>query len=324
MSYDEYLPAGLTLDDLILLCAGATAFLGIFALWLPLMERAPSTRRVQALKQRRDILFQDAVTPEKRGLAEKGMGFASRTVKRLKLMRGQTADQAQEKLLRAGYRSRDAIIVYLFFKLALPLGLAAVAAILFYGLNLYDLPPMGRLLAALGAVLVGFYAPDLFIKNKADKRQEQLRKGLPDALDLLVICAEAGLNLDAGLKRVAGELRMPAPELADELELTSIELGFLSDRREALNNLEKRTGLPSVGALVSTLAQAEKYGTPLAQSLRVLAAEMRDERLMKAEEKAARLPATLTVPMVLFIMPALFIVLIGPGILSTLDALSNM
>jgi tight adherence protein C len=151
-----------------------------------------------------------------------------------------------------------------------------------------------------------------------------MSRSLPDALDLLVICTEAGLNLDSALVRVSREIGANSPELAEELELTAVELGFLSDRRQALQNLEVRTGIQSVGALVSTLAQAEKYGTPLAQSLRVLAREMRDERLMKAEEKAARLPATLTVPMVVFILPSLFIVLIGPGILRTLDALSNL
>jgi tight adherence protein C len=148
-----------------------------------------------------------------------------------------------------------------------------------------------------------------------------LRKQLPDALDLLVICAEAGLSLDAALTRVARELGGSAPQLADEFGLTSVELGFLPNRRQALLNLAKRTDLASVRGVVNTLVQTERYGTPLAHALRVLAAEFRDERMLKAEEKAARLPATLTVPMILFILPTLFLVLIGPAIIRTLETL---
>jgi tight adherence protein C len=173
-------------------------------------------------------------------------------------------------------------------------------------------------IAALGAV-AGAYLPMVLLKNAIKRRQIKLLKGLPDALDLFVICAEAGLSLDAAVSRVGREIGPSAPELADELGLTAIELGFLPDRREALNNLARRTAMPQVRGLVNTLVQTEKYGTPLAQSLRVLASEFRDTRMMKAEEKAARLPATLTVPMILFVLPPLFIILIGPAIIQVLS-----
>ena len=167
----------------------------------------------------------------------------------------------------------------------------------------------------------GFFGPELWVSNRTKKRQLALSKSLPDGLDLLVICAESGLSLDASLDRVANEIGGASPALAEELSLTSIELGFLPERRQALLNLNRRTNLPQVRGVVNTLMQTEKYGTPLSQSLRVLANEFRDQRLLKAEEKAARLPATLTVPMIVFILPVLFIVLIGPAVIKVMDNL---
>ncbi|MGE0109939.1 MAG: type II secretion system F family protein, partial [Bdellovibrionales bacterium] len=160
-----------------------------------------------------------------------------------------------------------------------------------------------------------------FIKNLSQKREEVLQKAFPDALDLMVICAEAGLSLDSSFDRVSKEMQMSAPELAEELGLTSVELNFLPDRQMALRGLSDRVQLQSVTALTNTLIQTEKYGTPLARSLRVLSGEMRTDRMMRAEEKAARLPAILTVPMILFILPPLFIVLIGPAALKAADAM---
>jgi tight adherence protein C len=173
-------------------------------------------------------------------------------------------------------------------------------------------------------VVLGAYLPDLIIKNQTQKRRDKLSKSVPDALDLMVICAEAGLSLDATLSRVSGEMENTDPELAEELSLTSLELGFLPDRRKALSNLGLRTDLSVLRSLTNTLMQSERYGTPLASSLRVMASESRDERIMKAEEKAARLPAMLTVPMIIFIMPPLFVVLIGPAVISTIDALRGI
>lgn len=178
-----------------------------------------------------------------------------------------------------------------------------------------------RLLLLLGAVVAGFYAPDLYLSNRAAKRRVALARQLPDGLDLLVVCAEAGLSLDVALTRVAEEIGKSAPELAEEFGLTAVELNFMPDRRQALANLGRRVDLPAVRGVVNTLIQTEKYGTPLAQSLRVLASEFREERLLRAEEKAARLPAILTVPMIVFILPALFIVLVGPAILDVYDNL---
>ena len=174
------------------------------------------------------------------------------------------------------------------------------------------------------ALLLGYKAPDLWVSNKRTKRTNALRKGLPDALDLLVICAEAGLTVDAAFSRVAKELGRAYPELGEEFALTSIELGFLTERRMAFENLAYRCNLESVKGVVTTMIQTEKYGTPLASALRVLSAEFRNERMMRAEEKAARLPAIMTVPLILFILPVLFVVILGPASCALSEALGDM
>jgi tight adherence protein C len=171
----------------------------------------------------------------------------------------------------------------------------------------------------MAAALFGSKLPDIILKNTRDKRLESIRKALPDALDMLVICAEAGLGTDAAIKRVVVEMGRNGNVLSEELNQTALELSFMPERRQALENLAERAPLPSIQAFVNTLIQTEKYGTPLARAFKVLSAEQRNERMMKAEEKAGRLPATMTVPMMLFILPALFVVLIGPAILDILD-----
>jgi len=324
MTFNDLLPSGWNGADVVFVLAWAATFFAVIAIWVPLMERKPSSRRAAAIRQRRTDLLTKAREPKKRGLGKQGIGVAKQVVQRLELLGSGQAEAAHLKMLRAGKRSKDAVVLFLFMKLAMPIILGSITAILLYGTSLYPMPPIVKLVVSVTMIMVGFYLPEMYARNAADKRKATLSKAMPDAMDLLVISVEAGLNLDSALVRVAREMRLSCAELADELELTAVELGFLQERREALRNLELRTDLPSVTALVGTLGQAEKYGTPLAQSLRVLAAEMRTERLMKAEEKAAKLPATLTVPMVVFIMPALFIVLIGPGILRTVDALSNL
>ncbi len=309
----------------IALVAAAAAFFAVMAVWRAMLERSPVQRRIGALAGRREALKHNLTAAKRRGVqVSASLSFAKRTVEKLKLMRGQTAAVAAKKLVRAGFRSNDAVAVYLFAKLCLPLSCAAGATFAVYGLDLWSLEPQMKLFVSLGAVLAGFYLPELFIKNITEKRREKIIKALPDMLDLMVICTEAGSSLDATLSRVAHEIRAQSVEMAEEVELTGIELGFLPDRRMALENLCERTGVKHIDALVGTLIQTEKYGTPLAQSLRILARELRDERLMAAESKAARLPATLMIPMVIFILPVLFLVLIGPGALNIIDGLSQL
>jgi tight adherence protein C len=207
-------------------------------------------------------------------------------------------------------------------RLALPLGLGILAFVLAPGV-MHSISPVVRMCVGFAGIAVGGFTPSVAVKNSIQNRQRKIQLGLPDALDLFVICAEAGLGLEAAIVRVAREIGAGAPELADELGLTAIELGFLPNRRDALANLTRRVDAAPIRNLVNTLTQTERYGTPLAQSLRVLAAEFRNMRMMKAEEKAARLPATLTVPMIVFIMPPLFAVLIGPAIVQIMASLHH-
>jgi tight adherence protein C len=202
--------------------------------------------------------------------------------------------------------------------------LGFVAVVLLYWTNTF--PEWGsfkRFMGFAALVIAGYKGPELYLKNKANKRTAEIRKGLPDALDLLVICAEAGLTVDAAFNRVAKELGRAYPELGDEFALTAIELSFLTERRQAFENLAYRVELDAVRGVVTTMIQTERYGTPLASALRVLSAEFRNERMMRAEEKAARLPAIMTVPLILFILPVLFIVILGPAACSISDAFSG-
>lgn len=319
----NYLPAGVTPQDVVIYMAAISAFLTVLAVWYGLIVPQQSSRRVKELAQRRDQLRAGVLAPTRRKNRQASTSFMRQVVTKLNLQRSQRADLITKRLAQAGWRSNDALVRYLFFKAVMPIVMGIVAVVALYGANIYPMENAFKMLATAGAVMFGFMGPDMFIKNAIQKRQTAMRKGLPDALDLMVICAEAGLSLDAMLKRVSEEFAQTSPELAEELQLTSLEVGFLPDRRQALQNLNNRTDMPGIRGVVNALIQSDKYGTPLAQSLRVLSHEFREERMLRAEEKAARLPAMLTVPMIIFILPPLFIVLIGPAILRVMDALGN-
>lgn len=320
MNLDTLLPPGLTAEAVIIAMAALTAFVSFFAVWNALLHRDPAARRAEQMSTQREALRAGiATTRRRRPERQQTLSFMSQVVEKLNLMRSMQADKITANLARAGWRGKDAQIRYLFMKLFLPFAFGVVAVFFMYGLGFANLDSLGKLIGCLVAVILGFYFPEIIIRNAVSKRQHEIRKSLPDALDLMVICSEAGLSLDATLMRVADELGSAAPEISDEYSLTSLELGFLPDRQKALSNLGTRSNLPAMRGMTNTLMQAERYGTPLAHSLRVLSQESRDERMMKAEEKAARLPALLTVPMILFILPPLFIVLIGPAIIDIMD-----
>lgn len=322
MTPEDLLP--LPPDEMLVWLVALSAFISVIIVWFALIAPRPVRARMRGLHERRATLRREAMTPDAHPLRARGLAVAGNVVRRLRLLQSSQARRIADKLLQAGWRGREAMIIYLFAKVALPLAFGVAAVFFLYVAQIGEIPPMGRLMIALGAVLAGAYAPEVFTANAITKRKAKIQKGMPDGLDLMVICAEAGLSLDATLDRVGRELRGSWPELADELGLTGVELGFLPERRMALENLARRVQLDGIKGLVGTLAQTERYGTPLAQALRVLSAEMRTNRLMKAEEKAARLPAVLTVPMILFILPALFVVLIGPAAINTADALSGL
>lgn len=241
------------------------------------------------------------------------MDALKKLVEALRLTRGEEAQSTADKLLRAGYRSREALVVYMGIRLMLPV---VLTSLVFITVAMFHLAMLQLVLSGSGIAIAATYMPPIVLGKITASRNRRFTRSLPDVLDLLVICAEGGLSLDGALSRVSKEFRRFLPEMADELGLTAIELGFLPQRRDALDNLSKRVDIPGMHSLTHTLIQTEKYGTPLAQSLRALSAELRAERMLKAEEKAAKLPATMTVPMILFILPATFIVLVGPAALN--------
>lgn len=309
-------------DFLAALC-GLAAFAVVVLVWSAFLDKDPVQGRLKSITERRDEFDAERRKKNSRRASLQRASLMKQIVEWLKLTQGKSVAELRTKLRRAGYQSRDAVFAFMFAKLAFMGGLAALMAFIFFVLHLGQLTGILRLLVVLSGATLGWMLPDIMVKNASQKREDVLRKAIPDALDLMVICAEAGLGLDAAFDRVGREIAPTCPELAEEIQLTGVELNFLPDRHKALQGLAERVPLPSVTALVNTLIQTEKYGTPLAQSLRVLSGEMRDERMMQAEEKAARLPAVLTVPMILFILPPLFVILIGPAALKVAETLSK-
>lgn len=323
-----FLPIPINLSQLLVISAALSVLMALLAVWHGLIVRDPMAARLRALTERRAVLKAEAQGTRRnaaRGdLRGSSLSFMRRVVVKLNLMRGGQAERVRLRLAQAGRRSRDAVVTYFFAKAALPLALG-VGVMMFAGLlhPAASAPGLHFFGFAVG-LIAGFVGPDLWIKNAADKRAQALTKALPDALDLLVICAEAGLSLDAAMTRVGREIAATSLELADEFSLTAIELGFLPSRQTALQNLLDRTSQSKLRGLVTSLLQTERYGTPLAQSLRVLAAEFRDERMLRAEEKAGKLPAVMTVPLIVFILPALFVVLIGPAAIQIIAVIAHM
>jgi tight adherence protein C len=319
----DWLPPGVGLDDAIVVFAGLATLAIVLAMWQALRPNTPFERRLEAIVLRKESLRQSVLATRRGRQRRSPVGLMREAVTRLNLLRSRQAGEARGMLARAGMRSQDAMVRYLFAQISLPFvcGIAALADS--NVLHMMPIPPQFGFLPPIAAVLFGFYLPKIYLRNAAGKRAKQLQRALPDGLDLMVICAEAGLSLDATLVRVSRELGNTWPELAEEFGITAAELTFLPDRRMAFENLNARTDSDGIRGVVNTLQQTAKFGTPLAQSLRVLATEMRTARMTRAEEKAARLPALLTVPMILFILPTMFIVMLGPAAINVMDALAK-
>ena len=289
-------------------------------LWSVFKTDYERTARQRMIERHRADLRSRSLSSRLRRDEAKRARLLARAIKVLQLLPAERLEAARWRLSGAGLRSKNALLRFYITKV-----FASVAgALLAFLFKLYsadfdvDMDVLGLTIA--GATL-GFFVPDFILVRRRKRRLLALQRGLPDALDLLVICAEAGLSLDAALGRVAEEFGFAMPELAEELTLTAVELSFLPDRRQALLNLSRRVDLPAFRGVVTTLLQTEKYGTPLSQTLRALSSEYREQRMLRAEEKAARLPATLTVPMIVFILPTLFIVLGGPAFIRIFDQL---
>ncbi|MEZ5742691.1 MAG: type II secretion system F family protein [Sphingomonadaceae bacterium] len=326
-------PAGPTLlgFDVIMIAtilAGMASAAVVLAIYAAITVKDPMQKRVKTLNARREELKAGiTVTARKRQSIVRRNETADKmkdTLASFKMLQDSQVKAVQQKLAQAGIRKKEWAVAVIVGRLVAPIVLGGIAAIVIYLIDYFpEWGSMKKFGAFALAVGLGYKAPDLFIQNKITKRTDLIRKGLPDALDLLVICAEAGLTVDAAFERVAKELGRAYPELGDEFSLTSIELSFLTERRQAFENLAYRVDLDSVKGVVTTMIQTERYGTPLASALRVLSAEFRNERMMRAEEKAARLPAIMTVPLILFILPVLFVVILGPAACSIADAFSD-
>jgi len=327
-------PPGPTLLGIDVIAAGsilagiAAAFV-VLAIYAAITVRDPMAKRVKALNARREQLKAGIITAgaKKRTSIIRGNqttdGIRS-FLESLKVLQDSQLKVIQQKLAQAGIRKKEWAVAIILGRMIGPIVLGLLAALIIYGINYFpDWSSFKKFAGFAAMVILGYKGPDIWVSNLVGKRTKEVRKGLPDALDLLVICAEAGLTVDAAFNRVARELGRAYPELGDEFALTAIELSFLTERRQAFENLAYRVNLESVKGVVTTMIQTERYGTPLASALRVLSAEFRNERMMRAEEKAARLPAIMTIPLILFILPTLFIVILGPAACSISDSFIN-
>jgi tight adherence protein C len=302
------------LEEGIVIVVAIAAFVAFWAVGTALTWQEPIQVRLRALSTRRMKSRREQASAKPSPKAT-SLGLMRTLANRLNLLRGAAADQTSRKLRQAGYFSRDAAVVFVFIKLALPLVVGFVMILLTSITGVLEVPEGMVLPVCMSGVLAGFKLPDIWVKNVTLKRREILDRVLPEGLDLLTICVEAGLSIDAAFRRVAKEMRGNMPELAVEFEMTAIELTYLPDRQQALENMAERSNSQALAALVNALRQTEKYGTPLANSLRILAQEFRQTRSAKAEEKGARMPALMTVPLMVFILPTLIAVLLAPAII---------
>ncbi len=305
---------------LIAALIAVAVFATILTLVLPLVGNNALKSRMKSVATEREAIRArerarlSAENERRRGLRHQQKTGIRDFVEKLDLKRALADDKTLALLRTAGFRGQNPLNVFLFMRFVLPFAGFALAAIYIYGLDgLAEHPAFVRFFVCILAAYVGFYLPNFVVSNRAQKRKQSIRRAWPDALDLTLICVESGMSSEAAFRRVADEIGVQSVELAEELMLTNAELSFLPERRQAYENLALRTGLEPVKAVSQALIQAERYGTPIGQALRTLSQESRDMRLLEAEKKAAALPPKLTVPMIVFFLPVLFIVILGPA-----------
>lgn len=279
--------------------------------------KAVSVRREELRRRSREAIARNAPG----GLRHTDEGFKKRVVERLRLSTLLEDPKVVDKMAQAGLRGPRPLTTFYFFRFATPFVFLAIAVFYFFVLGVLDLPFMSRPTLAVMAFVAGYYAPNLYLENRIAKRKTSVMQAFPDALDLMLICVEAGMSVDAAIAKVSQEIGGSSIDLAEELSLLSAELSYLPDRRLAYEGMSRRTNHPGVKAVMTSMIQSEQYGTPLGTALRVMAKENRDLRLSAAEKKAAALPAKLTVPMILFFLPVLFIVILGPAIIKIQDTM---
>jgi tight adherence protein C len=297
--------------------AGIAAVATVFTLAMPYMVTDTLDKRMKAVALEREKIRQRErerlAQGNKAQLRQSPKQYMKNVVDNFNLSKWVGQETARAMLMQAGFRGQAPYVTYLFFRMAMPI--VMLLASLFYIFVVLDLdyPPMVKFAMCIGCAYLGMQSPNLFLKNKIQRRQTSLKRAFPDALDLLLICVESGMSIEAAFRKVSEEVGSQSVPLAEEFTLTTAELSYLPDRRQAYENLAQRTGLEGVKAVSLALQQAERYGTPLGTTLRVLAQENRDMRMSEAEKKAAGLPPKLTVPMIVFFLPVLFVVILGPA-----------
>ncbi len=315
--------------NVITAVVGVAVFATVVTLAGPLMNRSQLEGRMKSVANRREELRrrsrQALANRHNSGgprLRHTDEGLSKRVVERLELSRLLEDPKVVDKLAQAGFRGPQPVTTFYFFRFIAPFVLAALTAFYLFVVNGFGLPTMSKLCICMGAMVLGYYAPNLYISNVASKRRESIVAGFPDALDLLLICVESGMSIEAALQKVSQEVGASSIELAEELSLLVAELSYLPDRTLAYQGLAKRTNHPGVKSVATAMVQAERYGTPLGGALRTMAKENRELRMSAAEKIAAALPAKLTVPMIVFFLPVLFVFVLGPAIIKVQDAMA--
>jgi tight adherence protein C len=308
-------------ETAVTLLAAVAAFATVLTVLMPYLSRDKLTTRMQVMALERDQMRSQRLADlQKREsqarLRSTPKGFMQEIVEKFNLRSMFDTEEVRDKLKMAGLRGQAPLVTYMFFRLAAPVIIFVVALFYLFVIGDFDYPPLINFGLSVGAGYIGFYVPNMFVENLIQRRQTAIREAFPDALDMLLICVQSGMSTELAFAKVAAEVGSQSLELAEELSLTTAELSYLSERRMAYENLGKRTGIPGVKAVAMALIQAERYGTPVGQALRVMARENRDMRMAEAERKAAALPPKLTVPMIIFFLPVLFVVILGPVLIN--------
>lgn len=308
----------------VTLLAAIAAFATALTVLMPVLSRDRLNTRMQVMATERDKMraarLADLVKKEGQGrLRTTPKGFMQEIVDRLNLRSMFETEEVRDKLKMAGLRGQAPLVTYMFFRVAMPVIITLMALVYLFVIADYAYPPLVKIGLAIGAGYFGFYVPNMFVENLVQRRQTSIKNSFPDALDMLLICVQSGMSAEAAFGKVSEEVGSQSLELAEELSLTTAELSYLHERRQAYENLGKRTGIPGVKAVATALIQAERYGTPVGQALRVMAKENREMRMAEAEKKAAALPPKLTVPMIIFFLPVLFVVILGPAIIQVFN-----
>ena len=317
------------LQNLLSMGVGVLVFATLVTLLGSMGGEAKLEGRMKAVAERREELkrrSRQAIAAQNsgpQGLRHSDGGFKKRVVERLNLTKLLEDPKVADKMAQAGYRGPKPLTTFYFFRFSMPFVMMAIAVFYVFVLNDFGLPVMNRLAICMFAAVIGFYGPNIFLANRISKRRTSIMQAFPDALDLLLICVEAGMSIEAAIQKVSQEIGGQSIDLAEEMTLLSAELSYLPDRRMAYDGLARRTNHPGVKSVATAMTQAEVYGTPLGSALRTMAKENREMRLSAAEKKAAALPAKLTVPMILFFLPVLFVVILGPAIIKVTDMMSK-